>query len=70
MSKETSIQAFAERIKALEGGVNEETGQLLDEMLHRMEALTRENERLRKSALAAARSRSGMSTKLKDALYE
>ncbi|MGG4392690.1 Ni2+-binding GTPase [Paenibacillus thiaminolyticus] len=70
MIKETSVQAFAERIKALEGELSEEARQLLDEMLHRMEAVTRENERLRKSALAAARSRSGMSTKLKDALYE
>ncbi|BFH11710.1 Ni2+-binding GTPase [Paenibacillus melissococcoides] len=70
MSKETSVQAFAERKKALEGGLSEEARQLLDEMLLRMEELTRENERLRKSALAAARSRSSMSTKLKDALYE
>ncbi|TDL57894.1 Ni2+-binding GTPase [Paenibacillus dendritiformis] len=70
MSKETSVQAFGERKQALEGGLSDEVRQLLDEMMIRMEALTRENERLRKSALAAARSRSGMSTKLKDALYE
>ncbi|MBD8497038.1 Ni2+-binding GTPase [Paenibacillus arenosi] len=65
----TNIQDYRQRADVVKLTADEQACQLLEELLQELESLHDANERLRKSLLAS-RASSGMSSKLRDALYE
>ncbi|MCM3338357.1 Ni2+-binding GTPase [Paenibacillus sp. MER TA 81-3] len=69
---EAKLNEYIRRKAEILPTADEAASTLVAELLAEMEQLMKDNERLRKSLHAAGKgkSRAGMSTKLKDALYE
>ncbi|MCR8845425.1 Ni2+-binding GTPase [Paenibacillus sp. SC116] len=65
----TNLHDYRQRADAIKLTADEQACQLLEDLLRELESLNHANERLRKS-LSASRKSSGMSSKLRDALYE
>ncbi|MFB4322209.1 MULTISPECIES: hypothetical protein [Paenibacillus] len=66
------MEAWKERIQEAEskGGLSPDALSLIHAMYEEIEALTRQNVNLRRTALKAASKETRMSSKLKDALME